>query len=61
MFVDNWKEQFMSSKWLDIIKEVACKGIIDFTNVAELINIEKYLYESGLNGRVILVTYNWKL
>jgi hypothetical protein len=40
-----WKETFLSSKCLNINEVVAYKRILNCTNVADIRNIEKYLYK----------------
>jgi hypothetical protein len=39
----NWRESFLSSKWLNVNDNIAYKKIINFANVAELINIGERL------------------
>jgi hypothetical protein len=40
-----WRETCFSSKWLNVNEDVACRRIINFTNVPELRSTGKYLYK----------------
>jgi hypothetical protein len=54
----------LSSKWLNINEDVACKRIITCTNVAELRNrpVGKQLYEIRCKWETVkLVTRDWIL
>jgi hypothetical protein len=41
----NWREQFLSRKWLIVYEEVVFKRMINCANAVELRNMGKYLYK----------------
>jgi hypothetical protein len=45
MLRNKWREQFLSSKWLNINEDVAYKRKMNCTSVVELRNTGKYLYK----------------
>jgi hypothetical protein len=54
-----WIEQFSSSEWFNINKDVAYKWIINCTNAAEWRNVGKYLYKIRCKWKNKLLTHDW--